>query len=109
MENAGNNLQVFQKARFDPTSMRDFEIYTDIKYNPIEVNFGLNVEKNEWIGEDQHEYTITGNSNCSEINTKVVKNAGTKNETVSEFGWTTFNSSFNKKNDLQEFDVFADV
>ena len=97
MKEAGNNLQVFQKARFDPTSMRNFEIYTDIKYNPIEVNFGLGIEKNEWIGEDQHEYTITGNSNCSEINTKVVKNAGTKNETVSESGWTTFNSSFNKK------------
>ena len=97
MKNTGNNLQVFQSARFDPTSMQNFSIYTDIKYNPIEVNFGLGIEKNEWIGEDQHEYTITGNSNCSEINTKVVKNAGTKNETVSESGWTTFNSSFNKK------------
>ncbi len=97
MKNAGSNLQVLQKARFDPITMQDFEIYTDIKYNPIEVNFGLKVGQNEWIGEDQHQYTITGNTNCSEINTKVVKNAGTKNETVSETGWTTFKSSHTKK------------
>lgn len=92
MKKAGSNLQVLQKARFDPTSMRDFEIYTDIKYNPIEVDFGLDSGKNEWIGEDQHQYTITGNTNCSEIRTKVVRSG----ETVSETGWNNFNGSLEK-------------
>jgi len=92
MKKAGSNLQVLQKERFDPTSMRDFEIYTDIKYNPIEVDFGLDSGKNEWIGEDQHQYTITGNTNCSEIRTKVVRSG----ETVSETGWNNFNGSLEK-------------
>ena len=92
MKDAGKNLQLRQYAYFDPSNLRYFDIKTDIKYNPIETNFGLKLDVNEWSGEGKFKYSITGNSNCDKIQTKTIR-AGVENST----DWMKFDGIYTKE------------